>query len=277
MAIITISRQEGSLSREIATSIAEKFNFEYLDKTIIEKAMESDFGLESGKFKKYDEKKPSFWDNFTHEYERFFDFFKLYFFEKAVEGSGCVLLGRGGAFFLKKIPGVLKIRLVASEEVRTNRIRKMYDCDEKTAYRIMNRTDHDRSRFHKFMFNDSWDNPYYYDMIFNTDTLKTDTVSELISDSVKRFIKEKYEEGSKEALSDLLIAQKVRNRILYIDNISVRMLDVRAVRGEVNMVGSLSDEITAERCEKAASSVKGVKSVYSNFLYSPKIQRQEYI
>ena len=277
MAIITISRQEGSLSREIAATIAEKFNFEYLDKTLIENELESDFGLKSGEFSKYDEKKPSIWDKFSHEYERYFDFFKLYFLEKAAESSGCVLLGRGGAFFLKKIPGVFKIRLIASEDIRTGRICRMYDCDEKAARRIMNKTDHDRSRFHKFMFNDSWDNPYYYDMILNTDSLATDTISGVISDSVNRFLDEKYDEGSKSALTDLLTAQKIKHRILYVDNISVRLLDVRVSGGEVNMSGSLDDEASVKKCEEAAASVQGVKSVNSGFIYSPKVQRQEYI
>ena len=98
MAIITISRQEGSLSREIAEGIARKHKWLYIDKAVIEKALEG-YGIEADCFNKYDEKRPSLWDNFSLEYDRYYNFFKLYILEKSLENKGCVLLGRGGGLF----------------------------------------------------------------------------------------------------------------------------------------------------------------------------------
>ena len=267
MAIITISRQEGSLSREIASAIAEKFKLDYIDKTAIENVLERDFDIEPGEIKKYDEKKPSLWDSFTHDYDRYFDFFKLYFFEKAVESNGCILLGRGGAFFLKRVPGVFKIRLIASEDVRIKRVCGMYKCDEKSADKIIHQTDHDRSRFHKFLFNDSWDNPLYYDMVLNTSSLTTETSSKIISDSIETFISENYDAENKKVLKELYTAQRIKNRILYTENIPVHHLEIRVKDGHVAMSGTLDDKAAEKDCIIAAEMEPGVKSAVSNFLY----------
>ena len=59
MPVITISRQSASLGNEIAQGVAEKLNYEYVDKKRIEEAL-SDYGVFAPEMEKYDEKKPSF-------------------------------------------------------------------------------------------------------------------------------------------------------------------------------------------------------------------------
>ena len=62
MAIITISRQMGSLGDEIAKSVADKLNYEYIDKPEITEAL-ADYGLRV--HEKFDEKGLSFWESFS--------------------------------------------------------------------------------------------------------------------------------------------------------------------------------------------------------------------
>ena len=266
MAIITISRQEGSLSREIAAAIAKKNKWYYMDKSIIEKALVG-YGIEPENFKRYDERKPSLWDNFSLEYDRYYNFFKLYLLEKAYENKGCVLLGRGGAFFLRDVPGVLRIRLVASENTRIERIKARFECDEKYAKKIMAQTDHDRNGFNKFFYNESWDDPVFYDITFNTDKLSTDTIYSMVSDAVHTFVKEKYDKSGHSALGDLLISQRIINRILYSDKIPVHLLEVEVENGNVTLIGSVEVESLIEQCEETAGKEAGVKSVSNKIVF----------
>lgn len=266
MAIITISRQEGSLSREIAAAIADKHKWFYMDKAIIEKALVG-YGIEPENFNRYDEKKPSLWDNFSLEYDRYYNFFKLYLLEKAYENKGCVLLGRGGAFFLKNVPGVLRIRLIASEENRIVRIMERFKCDEKYAKKIMHQTDHDRNGFHKFFYNESWEDPSLYDIVFNTDKISTDTIFSMIDGAIHTFVKEKYDKSGKSSLGDLLISQRIINRILYSDKIPVHLLEVEVNDGNVTLIGSVEIESLIDQCEKTAAKEAGVKSVTNNIVF----------
>ena len=59
MSMITISRQVGSLGTEIARGVAEKLNYEYVDKEKIGKIL-ADFGVGAPELEKFDEKKPPF-------------------------------------------------------------------------------------------------------------------------------------------------------------------------------------------------------------------------
>lgn len=266
MAIITISRQEGSLSREIAAALAEKHKWYYMDKAIIEKALVA-YGIDPENFKRYDEKKPSLWDNFSLEYDRYYNFFKLYLLEKAYENRGCVLLGRGGAFFLRNVPGVLRIRLVASQETRIERIMDRFKCDEKYAKKIMHQTDHDRNGFNKFFYNESWDDPALYDIVFNTDKLSTDTIYHMVSDTVRTFIKQKYDKAGHSSIGDLLISQRIINRILYSDKIPVHLLEVEVENGNVTLIGSVEVESLIDQCEETALKEAGVKSVANKIVF----------
>jgi cytidylate kinase len=266
MAIITISRQEGSLSREIAATIAEKHKWFYMDKAIIEKSLVG-YGIEPENFKRYDEKKPSLWDNFSLEYDRYYNFFKLYLLEKAYENKGCVLLGRGGAFFLKDIPGVLRIRLIASEETRIERIMERFKCDEKYAKKIMHQTDHDRNGFHKFFYNESWEDPSLYDIFFNTDKISTDTIFSMIDGAIHTFVKEKYDKTGKLSIGDLLISQRIINRILYSDKIPVHLLEVEVKDGNVTLIGSVEIESLIDQCEETALKESGVNSITNNIVF----------
>ena len=62
MAIITISRQFGSLGTIIAKALKDELKLEYLDKIKLEETLVSDYGIPEEKVERYDEKKPAFWD-----------------------------------------------------------------------------------------------------------------------------------------------------------------------------------------------------------------------
>ena len=60
MAIFTVSREAGSFGTEIARAIAQKLDYEYLDREKIEQAL-VDRGVPMPEVEKFDEKKPPFW------------------------------------------------------------------------------------------------------------------------------------------------------------------------------------------------------------------------
>ena len=65
MAVITISRQLGSLGTEIAKGLNEKLQLNYLDKSKLETALVSEYGISGESIERYDEKKPPLWDIFS--------------------------------------------------------------------------------------------------------------------------------------------------------------------------------------------------------------------
>ena len=265
MAIITISRQAGSLSREIAPALAKKFGWFYIDKNNILDALEK-YNIDTEIIEKYDEKKPSFRDSFFLENEKFFNYFKLYFFEKAVENKGCVLLGRGGSFLLKGAPGVLRIRLVSSDETRIERLMHEFGYDEKEAKKVMKISDHERIGFHKYYYHEDWSSPESYDITFNTDYFSTDSVSTMLSALIESYLKEGYDAEGQKYLKNMLTAQKIIIRILYEKNIAVHLLEVEVEDGKATIAGTVEVDSMIDQCGKAAK-IAGIESVENNIVF----------
>ncbi|HUV08291.1 MAG TPA: cytidylate kinase family protein, partial [Spirochaetia bacterium] len=68
MAIVTISRQLGTMGTEIAHALAEELHYNYLDKESFAKALQ-EHGISGMHLEKYDEKKPALWDVFSSDRE----------------------------------------------------------------------------------------------------------------------------------------------------------------------------------------------------------------
>ena len=67
MAIITVSRQLGSLGDEIARAVADRLNYEFIDKPQIAEALA---GYRIRVDEKFDQKGLSFWKSFPKEKTR---------------------------------------------------------------------------------------------------------------------------------------------------------------------------------------------------------------
>ena len=108
MSVITISRQLGSLGTEIAQAVAVRFNYQYVDKEKIGKAL-ADCGLPKIEIEKLDEKNPPFWDSWLIDRKRFFHYIQMVVYDFA-QKNNVVIVGRGGQILLKDLPGVLNVR-----------------------------------------------------------------------------------------------------------------------------------------------------------------------
>jgi cytidylate kinase len=265
MAVVTISRQLGSLGDAIAYSLASGLKFHHLDKESLESMLEK-YGISEVKVEHYDEKKPNFWDLFSKDRDTYLHFMKTALYEFACGGS-CVVLGRGGQVLFQDIPGVLHVRMVSSSEVRTSRIRQEFGCDERLARQIMQQSDRDRSGFHRFFFNTNWETTELYDIIFNTGVFKEKAALKLLKDAVHTSGIMDMEKKTERRLADLCLAQRVKTKILYVEKVPIRYLEVNAQNGIVTIKGSVNATSLIQRCEELTSRVPGVKKVNNEIFF----------
>lgn len=259
MSIITISRQYGSLGKEIAERLASELGYKFLDK----KALESQygkFGIPDVSFDKFDEKSPGFFEYFKSGKDRYLRYLKTTVFENSKEGN-CIICGRGAQFILKDIPGVLHIRIVSSMEARIKHVSESLHCDKKNAEKIILHNDKDRSGFHKFFFEHNWKDPDLYDLIIKTDNIGLDSTVETIKTLNQCKCLQYDPDELKQKLEDNFIAQEVIISLLYEHNIPIDILDVECNKGDVIIKGTVTVEQNIKQCTEAAMKVKGVKSV----------------
>jgi cytidylate kinase len=268
MAIITISRQFGSLGTEIAKQLKEEMEFNYLDKESLEEELIKKYGIPEEDVERYDEKKPAFWDVFYSDKDKYLHFMKTAVYKFAQKGN-CIIIGRGGQFLFKNIPGVLNISVVAPLALRLERIKKRYSYNDRLAEQIIRHSDHDRAGFHKFFFHIDWENPELYDLTINTKSFTVKAAVQLIKDALESTgVMEKQSEKENK-LADICLSQEVITRIAYIEKIPVQFLEAIAVSGVVTLTGSTITAEDVNYCEVAARKVPGVKEVINEIHYIP--------
>ncbi len=268
MAIITISREFGSLGTTIAKALKEELGFDDLDKIKLEEMLVSEYGIPEENVEKYDEKKPHFWDIFSTDKDRYLHFMKTAMYKFAEKGN-CVIIGRGGQILLKDIPGALHVRIIAPPELRVQRLKERYSYDDKLGEQIIRHSDHDRIGFHKFFFHANWEDPYWYDLIINTRSFPVEHAVGLIKNSLDMLKIEEKKQETTNKLADICLGQELITQIAYKERIPIQFLEAIAVSGVVTLKGSTITSEDIERCEAVARRVPGVKDVKNEVYFIP--------
>lgn len=270
MAIITISRQIGSLGTEIAKKLQEELGFNYLDRKSLDGELIQKYGIPEEKLERYDEKKPAFWNTFSSDKDSYIHFVKTAMYKFAQEGN-CVIIGRGGQFLFKDIPGVFRIRVIAPIALRLERIKKKYNYNDRLAEQALRQNDHDKAGFHKFFFHINWEDADLYDLVINTHLLSVEAAVRLIKDAVgSTGIMEKRAEQERK-LADICLSQEVITSIVFMEKIPVQFLEAEALAasGVVTLRGATMTAEDMACCEAAARKVPGVKEVINEMHYIP--------
>ena len=266
MAIITVSREIGSIGDEIAQKVSNDLDYEFIDKAKIGETL-SVQGISSAEFEKYDDMKPAIWDSLIIQQSRFFHVIKAIIYDFAGKNN-TILLGRGTQVLLKDLPGILHVRIFAPLKIRLKRIGEQEGCDEKTAERILRRSDRESSGYLQSFFGEDWNDQNLYDILINTKTVSLKSATEMIKKTIDS---SEYAGGFEETLarlSDLAMQEKAHSIILKVsgsDNIFVS----DAQKGVITLSGTTNSMKVKENCELEVSKLNGVNSI-KNEIFIPK-------
>ena len=261
MAIITISRQLAALGDETAHELAKMMDYRFVDKSTLEQRITS-YGFVSSKLEKYDERKPSFWASLSQDRDDYLHYLKSALLAEA-EGGNCVFVGRGAQIVFMGLPGTVSILLVAPMEIRMERVKSYFRCDEKRARQIIDQSDRDRQGFHHFFFNYNWTAAENYHATFNMGNLHPATAAEMIKELKVLIVTPEQEQKTQLLIKDMVIAQKVVQHILYDQKIAVHFLEALALDNAVTLRGVANSQAVVEAAISAAREVPSVRSVQS--------------
>ena len=259
MPVITISRQLGSLGTEIARMVAEKLNYDYVDKEKIAQGL-ADYGMPGPEVDKFDEKKPPFWDTLSIQRKRYLHLIQALLYDFGRKGN-VVFVGRGGQVLLKDLPGVLHVRIMAPFEIRVQRMMKQGGGDEKQAAGELRRSDRDSAGFIRAFFDVDWEDQDLYDLIINTWKLSAEAGARIILGSLPVLEIKEGELKAEEKLADLALIQKVEASLLGILGADFGDIHVKAEKGVIALEGTVASDKLKEDCKIAATRTRGVKRV----------------
>jgi len=256
MAIICVAREFAALGDETVSELAKITGYRSIDKEYIEAKM-TERGISPEVRAKYDQKKPGFWASLSQDRDDYLHFLKTVLYDEAAKGD-CIISGRGGFAIFATVPGVISIKLVSPREIRLERVRARFQCDEKRADQLLRQNDHDRRGFHDYFFGLDWDNPVLYDMTINTGKEHPATVAHVIDQLRTLIITQEKEKACFARMAELKLGQAIVTEIIYGRRIPVHFVEADVKGGKVVLHGVANTQSAIEAAEAAARSVPGV-------------------
>jgi cytidylate kinase len=268
MTIVAISRELGSGGNAIAAAVAKALDFEYVEREILLRAARV-HEVPEEKIAEVDERRLSLWERFDEEKRRYLIFIEAAYYSFAEKGN-VVTAGRGGPFFLRDVSHALKVRIMASFEVRVRRVMEQEKLDHKAAAARVRNYDRELSGRIDYLFGLDWTLPENYDLVINTGNDAWEFYTDLLV-SAARHPQYQPTPESQQRVRDLSLAAQVRAAIakdLVTKNINV---EIAAQAGRVALKGVVFSPAMMDAAAEVAKRVPGVSSVSCEAVEIPRV------
>lgn len=99
---------------------------------------------------------------------------------RLAEGDNCILLGRCANYYLRDRDNVITMFFKDSDDRKTERIMKRFDCDAETARKFIRRTDKRRADCYTYFTGEKWADAKNYDVQVDCSIFGDEGSAELI-------------------------------------------------------------------------------------------------
>jgi cytidylate kinase len=195
MAVITVSRQMGSLGSEVAFTVADLLGYRLVWRELINKAARR-AGAPETALAVIDELgllgvSPSRQAN--QAYSRAVE----QVMHELVQEGNVVILGRAGQVILEKTPDALHVRIIAPLDLRVERIAQKLSIAPEHARAQVEASDRNRASYMRRFYHVQWDDPSLYHLIINTGYVAPAHAAGLICQAVQILLKGSRSDTSK--------------------------------------------------------------------------------
>ncbi len=257
MPIVTISRGSYSHGKEVAERVAQRLGYECIAREVLLEASQQ-FNVPEVQLIEAIEVAPSAFDPLTHKKRRFVAYIQAALLRK-VQSDNVVYHGFAGHFFLRTVPNVIKVRILADLEERIRIVMDRDGLNWGEAARTIEKLDEQRTRWSLALYNMDPADPALYDLIFNIRQLSVEGAVDLICQAVS-LPEFRTTPEALQRIQDLLLEAEVR---IALGEMGLEFL-VHAEKGKVR-VDTRSPRGNEERVRKeihgALSGISGIQEV----------------
>ena len=252
MGIIAVSRELAALGDETARELAKLLGYRFVDKHTLEERIKS-YGIESQKFIKYDECKPSLFASLSQDRDDYLHYLKTAIFAEAEQG-GSVFIGRGAGAVFKNMPALISLFLASPFDIRIERVKSYFQCDERRARQIIETSDKNRTGFHRYFFDIDWRDPGNYHLSLNTGIFHPADCAEIINQFKKRFFTPESEAKNAARLKELILEQRIKHCIRYEHAIPIHFLEAAVSGNNITLHGVANSQALVDAALDAVKS-----------------------
>ena len=262
MGVVAISETDGSLGPEIGRALAHALGYAFVDREIITRAAER-FG--EG-VKHVAEKRPTFWERFSDTQRRAITYIEATTLELAARDN-VVVVGPASAIVLRPVSHALRVRVIAPERLRVQRIEHHLGVTHAAAQRIVHDSDQEHAARVKFLHQVEWGDPLLYHLVFNTDGVTVDQAVHLIRETLggERF---QATPMSRILVQDLSLGAQAKAALLANPMTRSRGIHVSCSSATFVLSGSARSEVERMAAQHAVGQIPGAAGVQNNIVVS---------
>jgi cytidylate kinase len=184
MAVIIISRGSYSHGEEVAKKTAQKLGYDCISREVLIE-VSKEFNIPEVKLLRAIRDAPAALERYTFGREKYIAYIRARILEYMAKDN-VVYHGFAGQFFVKDVPHVLKVRILADMKARIAcMMRRENVSNEKEAYKMVQDVDEERRGWALKLYGmDIWD-CRLYDLIVNVGKIDVDNAVEMICNTAK--------------------------------------------------------------------------------------------
>ena len=184
MSIITISRGSYSHGFLVAEKLAKKLGYGCISRDVLI-AISKEFNIPEIKLTRAIRNSPSYFERYTFAREKYIAFIRTAILEH-LSKDNVVYHGFAGHFFVKDIPHVLKVRIIADMDDRVRcMMEREHVASEEEALKMVEEVDEERRKWSmKFYGIDTWD-CRLYDLVISIERITVEGAVDIICNTVK--------------------------------------------------------------------------------------------
>jgi len=260
MPLIAMTREMGSLGKDVAAGVAQRANKKVVYHEIIE-PLANKMRLRKSHVERFLEGKSGIWERLTTDRTSLSIFTADETFRFLRDDSTAVIRGWGAVHLLRNIPHVIRVRVCAPFDTRVARMMERLGTDNReTVENEIHLSEEAHSAITKRHFGVNWKDPENYDLVLSTDRLSVDDCVDEVEGMMKR---PRFQEtqDSIRLVTNLSLEWAVRSALRRDTRTTEVGITVECLDGVVRLLGVVDDADQAMAVEDIVRAVEGVKDV----------------
>jgi cytidylate kinase len=266
MAVIAMTREIGTLGKDVVAGLAERHGLEVVQHRLVERNIAETSGLPENKVHRFLEGEASLLERWRMDRRRMRCCTAQEIFELAAKGN-VLIRGWGSVYLLRSVPHVVSVRVCAPMEFREAVLMQRLGLkDRAAARREIDRDDAAHNKAMQGMFGIDWTDPAHYTIVLNTARVP---VQECV-DCIVRLVQSPAfaeTEDSKAELMKQLISARIRSGLeRRFGNDAGALVKTEVKAGQVMLTGQMADANYIAEAVRLVRSVEGVAGVESHIV-----------
>lgn len=260
MPLIAMTREMGSLGKDVAAGVAARTGKRVVYHEIIE-PIANKMRLRKSHVERFLDGKSGIWERLTTDRTSLSIFTADETFKFLRDDSTGVIRGWGAVHLLKNIPHVIRVRVCAPLETRIARMMERLSTDDREKVESeIQVSEEAHTAITKRHFGVNWRDPELYDLVLSTERLSVEECVEEVECMMKKRCFQETPESVR-MVDNLAAEWSVRSALRRDERTKETSITVECDAGTAKLFGVVDTEAEAEAAAEMAAAVEGVTRV----------------